>query len=125
MSARPRVRHRARIAALGIATVDAERWCAEHDLPAPAPGPDEPALGARSAHIGRGAIPTVLLEPSTEGLLAAALARHGEGPVCVYLEGLVGSPMAVTLLSKATALGRPGRLVRPESVSGPFVILLD
>lgn len=38
----------------------------------------------------------VLLEPSTEGRLAASLARHGEGPMAVWLEnpqdGAVATP---------------------------------
>lgn len=113
----------ARFVALGVATVDSDRWCAERALPAPTGGPGEPALGARSARLRDGAVTTVLLEPATEGRLAAALARHGEGPVCVYLDG--GVDVSDALPSQTTALGRSGRLVRPGSPAGPFVILLD
>jgi hypothetical protein len=46
------------------------------------------ALGA-SALIGRGWLPggpsIAIVEPDTEGRLAAALARHGEGPLAVWL----------------------------------------
>lgn len=123
MTLRPEARTTSRFVALGIATVDSQRWCADRALPLPTPGPDEPALGARSAVVRRGAIVTVLLEPATEGRLAAALARHGEGPVCVYLDG--GMEVTDVLPSQPTALSRSGRLVRPESASGPFVVLLD
>ena len=34
--------------------------------------------------------PLLLLEPRTEGRLAAALARHGEGPVAIYLAAADG-----------------------------------
>jgi len=115
---------RPRLVALGVATVDPERWSAEHGLPAPTPGADEPSLGARSALMVGGAVTTVLLEPTTEGRLAAALARHGEGPVCVYMEGVDADGVDAMPVAP-TALGRPGRLVRPDSPSGPFVIMVD
>lgn len=47
-----------------------------------------PSADARAdtMHSAMGAAPTiVLLEPDTEGRLAAALARHGEGPAAVYI----------------------------------------
>jgi len=48
----------------------------------------EPHLGGRSRRRGAGGLPAgslLLLEPSTEGRLAAALARDGEGPCALYL----------------------------------------
>jgi hypothetical protein len=85
---------RARAIAVGWATVDAERAVATlsidlHVLPAAfLPAPDSEALGARclvarSVLQGGGAL--VVLEAATEGLLAAALARHDEGPRVVWI----------------------------------------
>jgi hypothetical protein len=54
----------------------------------------DPHLGARAAIRTTAGLPgevLVLVEPVTEGRLAASLARHGEGPVALYLrprEGL-------------------------------------
>jgi hypothetical protein len=72
---------------LGWATVDlggpAAGW-----RQAGSTGPDLPAvdplLGARAGHAAD-VVGLVLLEPSTEGRLAATLARHGEGPAAIYL----------------------------------------
>jgi hypothetical protein len=83
--------------ALILATLDAER--AAGDLQ-PALGAswhdagEDAVLGARCRRmpIGRGVL--VLAEPSTEGYVAACLARWGEGPVAVALDG-------------TTAVGRP------------------
>jgi hypothetical protein len=53
---------------------------------------DDPALGARclatTADLGGGVgrLAIVIFEPSTEGRLAATLARSGEGPAAVWLE---------------------------------------
>jgi hypothetical protein len=48
---------------------------------------DDELLGARCRLIAPAppTPPIVLLEPSTEGRLAASLARFGEGPVALYL----------------------------------------
>ena len=92
---------------LVLATVDSDRAAADlapalgdawHDT-----GTDE-LLGAqcRRMTLGRGEL--VLAEPSTEGYAAACLARFGEGPIAVALDG-------------TTAAGRPVR-VNPVS-SGP------
>ncbi len=89
---------------LGWCTVDLDR--AEDDLemwlgPPPAPGnhaadaapPVDEHLGA-VARLREGAgMPgawTVLLEPSTEGRVAASLARDGEGPCALYLRPAAG-----------------------------------
>jgi hypothetical protein len=82
---------------LVLATVDSDRAAADlapalgdawHDT-----GTDE-LLGAqcRRMTLGRGEL--VLAEPSTEGYAAACLARFGEGPIAVALDG-------------TTAFGRP------------------
>ena len=78
---------------LGWATVDLD--LAQHDLgssggsaePVRAEdAPDDALLGSRCRVIHPpGADPLVLLTPSTEGRLAASLARHGEGLAVHYL----------------------------------------
>jgi len=85
--------------ALILATLDAER--AAGDLQ-PALGAswrdagEDAVLGARCRRmpIGRGVL--VLAEPSTEGYVAACLARWGEGPVAVALDGTTAVGRAVT-----------------------------
>jgi hypothetical protein len=76
------------LAALGWATVDADRTStAALDDPSFSfrSMPDDEHLGARV----RGSLTqrpgTLVLEPATEGRLAATLARVGEGPVALYL----------------------------------------
>ena len=81
----------------------------------------------------RGATPrrVVLLEPSTEGPLAAALARHGEGWVAAYLRG--SQPGAEQRLRDAgfsvSDVGRgpfgPERRVGVGRVDGPFVLVVS
>jgi len=75
---------------LVLATVDAERAAA--DL-APALGDgwhdagDDTILGARCRRLTLGRGELVLAEPTTEGYAAACLARFGEGPIAVALDG--------------------------------------
>lgn len=92
---------------LVLATVDAER--AKADL-APAlsgtwheVGGDE-LLGARCSRMTLDRSVLVMAEPITEGYTAACLARFGEGPIAVALDG-------------TTAAGRPVR--RNPVSSGP------
>ena len=72
-----------------------------------------PASAARASPTPVDVVPIVLLEPDTEGWLAASLARHGEGPAVLY----VRVPMA-------TASGMPARLaglgIRARAGTGPF-----
>jgi hypothetical protein len=80
--------------AVGWATVDLDRAAAELvgglDLRPEAftAVDDSVALGAR-CRVAHGALPgevaVVLLEPATEGRLAATLARHDEGPAAVWI----------------------------------------
>lgn len=70
---------------------------------------------------------TVLLEPSTEGRLAASLARHGEGWLAVWFE------VAALELAEVGALlsrPRPGplgpeRLVLGDAVAGPHRLVVE
>ena len=75
---------------------------------------DEPVLAALGADVGlAGARRIALAEPSTEGRLAAFLARHGEGPAGRY----VG--VALDVAAIATRAAAAGIAVsRPEI--GPF-----
>ncbi|HEY0444472.1 MAG TPA: hypothetical protein VGC90_09635, partial [Candidatus Limnocylindrales bacterium] len=46
--------------------------------------PEDELLGARCRFVRVGDSSLLLLEPSTEGRLAASLARFGEGPIALY-----------------------------------------
>lgn len=115
------------LAGIGWATVEAERAVVELEAlfiasgagggsPTPtswAPGERDPALGARAwlraTATWHGGPWLVVLEPDTEGRIAASLARFGEGVAVAYLgEGLL----------------RPGRLVRGGPTWGPHVVVL-
>ncbi len=117
------------VVAIGLASVDAERAIAElgsgHFQPAQ---PDE-WLGARAWQGPPGRPRLIMLEPLTEGRLAAALARHGEGAVALYL--VSSRPPAAGL---ARVLDRPrtwpggaaARLVGvPARPWGPFLFVVD
>lgn len=116
------------LAGIGWATVEAERAVVELETlftasgagegsPSPmswTPVERDPALGARAwlrATATSLAIPwLVVLEPDTEGRIAASLARFGEGVAVLYLgDGAI----------------RPGRLVRGGPAWGPHVVILD
>ena len=74
-----------RLVGIGWATVDIERTVAGLpgvDVRAAA---DDELLGARAWRTSSGPVALVLLEPNTEGRLAAALARRGEGIAALYL----------------------------------------
>jgi hypothetical protein len=112
-----------RLVGVGWATVDIERTVAGLkgvDLwPA---SPDE-LLGARAWRTKSGFVALVLLEPNTEGRLAAALARRGEGIVALYLRS--GEPLEpLDGPVRQTGMGVPGRLVPDARSWGPFLILL-
>jgi len=120
--------------AIGIATVELDRAALELEAADSgltfAAAADDELLGARCLvsagvlAVGGADVRVVLLEPSTEGLLAAALARRGEGPAVVYAAPAEASPDAPGPRSKLGAgpLG-PGRLV-VGSRFGPHVIVL-
>jgi hypothetical protein len=107
-----------------VATLDADR--AAEDL-APALGDawtdagEDAVLGARCRRLplGRGAL--VLAEPSTEGYAAACLARFGEGPIAMALDGTteVGTQVLVNPVT-----GGPGAWVRIGPRTAPYLLFL-
>ncbi len=113
------------LAALGWATVDAERLAAALGKPLLDGVHDDPALGATAYGIASATLPLVLLEPATEGRIAAALARLGEGPVALYLEGVTLRPGDDATPIGRTGTGRDGRLLRPPRPWGPFIVALE
>jgi hypothetical protein len=113
------------------ATVELERaLAARGESPARAAGAVEDGLiGARVVVLGDG---VALAEPSTEGRLAAGLARHGEGVHGRY----VAAPVALDAVARRAAaagvrLSRPGAgpfgrqvLVIGRRVEGPHIVLV-
>ena len=90
-------------------TVDVERTVADLGLSSEPVDPDELFGGQGVLVRPPDGPPIVVLEPSTEGRLAATLARHGEGDAGVY----VAPPGGLSEARKAgLTLGRTGR--------GPF-----
>jgi len=80
---------------------------------------DESWLGAVARVARLGGARLVVLEPTTEGRVAAALARFGEGPVAVY----VGLPGPASGSVRRGPLGA-GSLVPGSPAWGPFTIVL-
>jgi hypothetical protein len=129
---------RLRVIATGIATVDLdqaeERARATVAVRAVTGAPDDLLLGARCRIVLVDEGPSlVLLEPSTEGRLAASLARYGQGPVVSYLttlvagEDVVGPAAAAGVRLSPPAPGPLGvaRLVLGGAASGPHLIVVE
>ncbi|HEX2141900.1 MAG TPA: hypothetical protein VHK28_06430 [Candidatus Limnocylindria bacterium] len=110
--------------ALILATVDADRAAADLQ---PAIGAgwrevgEDAVLGARCRikEIGRSEL--VLAEPSTEGYVAACLARFGEGPVAVALDGTTAAGREVT---RNPVSGGPATWVRIGPGTAPYLLFL-
>lgn len=134
------------LAAVGWATVELDRaeaelapWLALRDGPdRPAVGPDavDPLLGARVRVRATAGLPgphLVLAEPSTEGRLAASLARDGEGPCALYLRPAAGvDAWRAAARSRGVPVTRVeagpfGRevLVPGDAMAGPHVIVAE
>jgi hypothetical protein len=126
------------IAGIGWATVELERAARELHATTAArwdPARRDEVLGARTLRlVADGPGPAiVLLEPDTEGRLAAALARFGEGVAAIYLAGARRDP---TPSGKTGEVGGaparnadgplgPARLVPGRPRWGPHVLVLD
>ncbi len=122
-----------RVLAVIWATVDRERVLADLDLAAE-PLAEDSHLGA-SVSLVRPADgdPIAVVEPVTEGRLAGALARNGEGPAGEYVE----APLPLAAIGGVAAaaglvVGRPadgpfGRsvLVLPSRPGGPLLVLVQ
>jgi hypothetical protein len=127
--------------ALGWATVELERAAVELGAELGIPverfvdAEETTALGAR-CRMARGVLPeersVVLLEPATEGRLAATLARSGEGPAAVWL-AVTDLPSALAALRVAgvdTSVERAGpfgpeRLVLDGPIHGPHRLVVE
>lgn len=126
-----------RLLAVGIGTVDADR-AADRIIRRPADPAgtshettavpiDDPWLGGRGVAVDAGGgLRLIVLEPTTEGLLAAFLARSGEGAVAAWVvtaraeaHGMVGRST-----SRPTALG-PVVVVRSGGRWGPYLLGLE
>ena len=117
--------------ALGWATVDLDRAAAElaeelgFRTAAFLPAADSIVLGARcrvADGILAGSVSLVILEPRTEGRLAAALARHGEGPSVTWARSSeVPSRRPASLLPGPFG---PERIQPGGPPRGPFVLLI-
>jgi hypothetical protein len=117
-------------AAVGWATVDLERAMAElaerlAGHPTFIAAADDVLMGAR-CRVAHPAAPLawVVLEPTTEGRLAAFLARHGEGLAVGWLSLAAPNPALTLLPSTPTALGA-GRLVHGGDRFGPHLVILE
>jgi hypothetical protein len=127
-----------RILAEILATVELERVLAGLGLGAEeiAAALLDPLLGARVV-IVPAAIPdqpaVALVEPSTEGRLAATLARHGEGPIGRYVEATMplddvrarAAAAGVALSRQADGPFGPEILVLNGPVTGPHLVLVE
>ena len=118
--------------ALGWATVELERaaseLAAELGISAAAflPASDSFVLGAR-CRVAYGVLPAgeplAILEPQTEGRLAGALARRGEGPAATWTR-----PAHPTPGRHGPAFPGPfgpERLLPGGAAQGPFALLLE
>ena len=133
------------LAGVGWATVELDRaeteldpWLAPRNEEVGGgdePPVSEPHLGARTRLRGAGGLPAgsiVLLEPSTEGRVAASLARDGEGPCALYLatpeplRAWVRAARGRGLRTSAVRAGPlgPSSLVLGGATAGPHLILV-
>jgi hypothetical protein len=119
---------RVEVSAIGWATGELDR--AEASLGAEfgstfMPAARDALLGASVRRSASGRPGILLLEPDTEGRLAGALARHGEGPAALYLEvaSLEQLPGRLSIRAGSGPLG-PARLILGGQPWGPFVILV-
>jgi hypothetical protein len=130
-----------RIVALGWATVDTERTVGDFRAALDAtgdgePGEPDPLLGAHVRVLHDPRLPggrVALLEPSTEGRLAATLARDGEGPCALYLappdslDAWLGRARSGGVAGSRPDVGPFGRasLVLGGPVAGPHLLVVD
>jgi len=134
---------RYRLVALGIATVDADRYALERGWSVAQAGRD-PALGAVAAVVGPKAsdvadpaspspVLTILLEPDTEGRIAASLARSGEGLAALFLaplDSIAEAHSAAVVRGVVFTVLSTGLLGRQLTVAGgpawgPHIVIVE
>ena len=116
-----------RVVALGWATVDTARASTELAEFGPfRPARDDPILGASCAVGGSMDICLTILEPVTEGRLAATLARHDEGPAVLWLSGhpRADGPAAIRLSTAVLGPFGDERLLLGGPLGGPHILVL-
>jgi hypothetical protein len=124
-----------RLAGIGWATVELDRAADELGMwlgDAAAPDAIDPLLGARARVRAAGGLPgdtVLLLEPSTEGRLAASLARHGERETGLYVapDGGFDEARRSGLTLGPTAggpFGREALATDPGSLPGDSFLLI-
>ena len=124
-----------RLVAPGMATVDFDRaeagLCEAMQVRCISAGHEDDVLGARCRIVTtEHGDAIVLLEPSTEGRLAAALAKFGEHHAVDYVAGsadIVRAAAAAGVVLSAVARGPfgPQRLVLGGPRWGPFVMIVE
>jgi len=107
-----------------LATVDADR--AKADLAPALPGTwhdvgNDDLLGARCWRMTLDRSELVLAEPNTEGYAAACLARFGEGPIAVALDGTAAAGRAARTNPVSSG---PATYVRIGPGTSPTLIFL-
>ena len=85
--------------------------------------PDETLIGARCRVGSHAAIRVAILEPNTEGRLAATLARHDEGPAVLWVAGL--PPPDVRLSTPAPGPFGRERLVLGAPLGGRHLLIVE
>ena len=130
------------LAGVGWATVDLDRaeseleeWLAG-EAPDPSTDSPDPVLGARARLRAADGLPgaeLALLEPTTEGRLAASLARDGEGPCALYVHPAMGlSAWLAGARDRGVGTSTiedgpfgPSVLVVGGPVAGPHLLIVD
>ena len=120
-AARPHPNGIADVLAVGWATVDRERFTGGARSGPLQALPDDPHLGAFVIRQGAGRPYVLVLEPETEGRLAASLVRFGEGPAAGYLRCGPGGRAA--FVDDARRRGTAVSVIRSGPL-GPSVVLL-
>ena len=109
---------------LVVATVDLDRAISDLE---PALGStwhaavDDEVLGARCRRLELGRSVLVLAEPATEGYAAACLARFGEGPIAMALDG---TALAGRAVRTNPVDGGPATYVRIGPATAPTLLFL-
>jgi hypothetical protein len=88
---------------------------------------DSVLLGARcrfAAGVLDGVSGVLILEPNTEGRLAASLARHDEGPIALWLRAEAGDAVGASLSAEEPGPLGPERLDLAGPAHGPHRLVV-